>query len=316
MILLYLLPAVFFGWSLGANASCASFGPSVGSGLMSHRKAIIIGAIFVVLGAVLGGAPGLRNIGSLAKFSVMDASCALLSAAFVVTTMTWLKLPASASQAIIGAIIGIGAKSRGITGFEWSDLVKFFTAWILTPFTAMFISFLLYFLLSHILKKFRRVQYQDFIIRTLGWVAGIYGVYSLGANNVANVTGVFVGNLLSIRQAALIGGLSIALGILTFSSRVMITVGRDLVRLDHFSSVIAVLAQSVTVWIFSLVGIPVAATQAIVGSVIGAGFARGERLNNPRIVYKVVAGWTQVPVAAGVLSYFLKNFFEIMASKA
>ncbi len=312
MIFLYLLPSILFGWSLGASASSACFGPTVGSGLLNYRRAVVAGAFFVVLGAIVGGTPGLKNIGSLAKFSTEDASCALFSAAVVVTIMTSLKLPASASQAIIGAIIGIVVKNQGPGNLDWIALIKFFAAWILTPLTAMLVAFAGYYPLSYLFKKIRKVQYQDITVKTFAWLGGIYGAYSLGANNVANVTGVFVENLLTVRQAALIGGLSIALGLLTFSKKVMLTVGRDLIRLDHFSSNVSILAQSITVWIFSLIGIPVAATQAIVGGVIGAGFAKGERLSNPRIVYKVIAGWTQVPLMSGILAYLIKSVMAMI----
>nr|WP_245530476.1 inorganic phosphate transporter [Pseudothermotoga thermarum] len=310
MAILYLLPAIFFGWSLGASAPAASFGPSIGSGMISYRKAVVVGSIFIVIGAVVGGAPGLKNIGTLANFSTLDAACALFAGAVVVTTMTWLKLPASVSQAILGGIIGISVKNQGFLSFNWFSLIKFFAAWILTPLAAMLVAYLIYVFLSEIFRKIKKVQYQDLTIRILTWVAGIYGVYSLGANNVANVTGVFVGNLLTIPQAALLGGLSIAFGFLTFSKRVMMTVGKGIIELDHFSSMIAILGQAFTVWIFSLVGIPISATQAIVGSVIGAGYAKGERLSNPKLVYKIVAGWTQVPAAAGLIAYTLKSVIE------
>jgi len=64
-------------------------------------------------------------------------------------------------------------------------------------------------------------------------LAGAYGAFALGANNVANVTGAFVGpEMLSPGQAVAIGGASIAAGALMVSKRVMLTVGKGLVRLE------------------------------------------------------------------------------------
>ena len=71
-------------------------------------------------------------------------------------------------------------------------------------------------------------------------LAGAFGAYSLGANNIANVMGVFVPispftelNILNVLtlssqgQLFLLGGLAIAVGVITYSKKVMLTVGSD-----------------------------------------------------------------------------------------
>ena len=98
----------------------------------------------------------------------------------------------------------------------------------------------------------------DFVVRWCLVLAGSYGAYALGANNVANVTGAFVGpGMLTPRMACIVGGLSICLGVITFSRGVMMTVGRGLVKLDAFSAFIVILAEAVTVHIYAMVGVPV-----------------------------------------------------------
>jgi PiT family inorganic phosphate transporter len=73
----------------------------------------------------------------------------------------------------------------------------------------------------------------------------------------------------------------------------MYTVGKQITQLDHFSAVIAVLAQAITVWIYALIGVPVSTSQAIVGAVIGAGLARGSTNINYKILRNIVLGWLQ-----------------------
>jgi PiT family inorganic phosphate transporter len=65
------------------------------------------------------------------------------------------------------------------------------------------------------------------------------------------------------------------------------------------------LAHSITVWVYSVVGIPVSSSQAIVGAVIGLGYARGAKLSNPRIVLNIVLAWVATPLVAGLISYIL-----------
>jgi len=87
-----------------------------------------------------------------------------------------------------------------------------------------------------------------------------------------NVTAVFVGSgQLDILWAAFLGGVSIAFGVVTFSKRVMKTIGYDLVRLDPFSALVVVSAEAITVHIFTFAGVPVSTAQAVVGAVLGVG---------------------------------------------
>jgi PiT family inorganic phosphate transporter len=114
---------------------------------------------------------------------------------------------------------------------------------------------------------------------------GAYGSFALGANDVANVIGPFAG-IIPANVAVLMGGISIGLGVITFGKRVMYTVGKQIITLDHFAAVIAVLSMSSIVWMFTLLGLPASTSQAIVGAVVGAGFAGGTKDINLKVLKK------------------------------
>lgn len=297
--MIFILPAIFLGWALGANDAANVFGPSVASGLVPYRKATIVSAIFVVIGAIVGGAAGLETIGSLSTGGAAEGALSILSAAISVTIMTYLGLPVSTSQAVVGGIVGIGLILGGI---NWKILLKVVIAWLATPFGAMLLGYILYKIATPIFRRIKSVQIQDLSLKIVAWVVGAYGSFSLGANNVANVTGALVGSYLSIPMAALIGGLSIAFGILTYSRKVMMTVGKKIVELDHFSSLISIFAESLTVWVYALIGVPVSTSQAIVGGVLGAGYAKGTSLGSKKILLRIIFGWVGTPTVAGIIS--------------
>jgi PiT family inorganic phosphate transporter len=124
--------------------------------------------------------------------------------------------------------------------------------------------------------------------------------------NVANVTGVFYGaGLLSIKSAALIGGVSIALGILTFSKGVIKTVGKGIVKLDGYSALIVVLSNAVTVHIYAVVGVPVSTSQAVVGAVLGIGLLKRAEALRKRAILGVFSGWIATPFTAALVSMFI-----------
>jgi inorganic phosphate transporter, PiT family len=136
-------------------------------------------------------------------------------------------------------------------------------------------------------------------------ITGCYGAYALGANNVANVTAVFVqAGALSVNQAAWFGGIAIALGVISYSKPVMLTVGKGIAKLDSFTSFIAVLSLSVTVYIYALIGVPVSTTQAIVGAVLGIGFIKGTQIINFKTLKSIGIGWISTPLLAAVIAIF------------
>jgi PiT family inorganic phosphate transporter len=146
----------------------------------------------------------------------------------------------------------------------------------------------------------------DILLRIALIVAGSYAAYALGANNVANVTAVFVGaGQISVFAATVIGGLSIALGILTFSQSVMETIGKKLVRLDPFSALIVVFAEAITVHFFTFVGVPVSTSQAVIGAVLGVGVVKGASTVSRRTLTSIFIGWFLTPAVACILAIAL-----------
>ena len=260
--MIHLLGGVFLGWSLGANDGANIFGSAVASRMLRFWTAAVLASIFIVLGALLEGGPGIETLKGLTQLNVEQAVVCSLAAAVTVTLMTILGLPVSTSQAVVGAIFGMGFLNRQL---YLAGLQKVVVCWLGTPLGGMVTAVILYRLLGRFYNRLNVNLFDsDKLIRLSLIGAGIYGAYALGANNVANVTAVFVeSGQLKVFSAVLIGGLSIALGVLTFSKPVMKTVGREIVRLDAFSALIVVLAEAVTVHIYAFVGVPVSASQAL-----------------------------------------------------
>ncbi len=304
-----LISGIFLGWSLGANDSANVFGTAVASGAIKFSVAATITAIFVTAGAVLQGAGGMHTLGGLTAQDVNSAFISSLAAALTVTVMTYFCLPVSTSQAVVGAILGIGIALQQV--INWGGLKKVVLCWVGTPLGAMLISFVLYKTLQYILDKFKvGIIVMNILIKYGLMISGAYGAYALGANNVANVTGVFAGaGLITVSQATLAGGLSIALGAVTYSKRVMMTVGSGLVSLDGFSAFIAVLSQAITVHIYAKIGVPVSTSQAIIGAVLGIGLVLGMQTINSRTLFSIVLGWLSTPLISGVVAFLLMSAF-------
>ncbi len=321
------LGGAFLGWSLGANDSANVFGTAVTSRMVSYRLAIFLTAIFVIIGALLQGEAGIRcyaedlkakqNTEGMSKTELTEiknravkaAMIISFAAAVTVTIMTIMKIPVSTSQAAAGSIIGVGMMQDSV---NWSKFIKVIICWIGTPIGGAIFTIFFYFLFKWIFKKLKlSVFHYDPIISILLIVCGCYGAYALGANNVANVTGVFVGaGMLTVREASIFGGITIAIGALTYSKPVMMTVGKGIVKLDSFVAFICVLSHAVTVHIFAIIGVPVSTSQAIVGAILGLALIKGGHIVNYKILTKVSLGWIATPFIAALLGatiYFLDH---------
>jgi phosphate/sulfate permease len=342
MILLFLTSGLFLGWSLGANDASNVFGSAVGSKMVSFRKAAVIASIALILGAVIQGAGASHTLGKLGAVNAIGGSFTLaLAAAVTIYVMTKFSLPVSTTQAIVGAIIGWNLFTGNKT--DSGTLSKIVTTWISGPILGAIFAVLLYILITKI-KKVSKIHLITFesLIRTGLIIVGAFGAYSLGANNIANVMGVFVPafnlqdldlglfSLSSSQQLFLLGGIAIAVGVLTYSRRVMETIGGNIVELTSEAAMVVVLAQSLVLFIFSSSGlsnifvkiglppipmVPVSSSQVIVGCVIGIGLYKGARNINFRLLWEIALGWLATPLMSGLLAFFslffMKNIFNV-----
>ena len=308
---------VFLGWSLGANDAANVFGTAVSANVISFRKATILCCLAVILGALLEGQAGITTYRELTTRDALTIAVITSStAALTVTIMTLCRLPISTSQAIVGAITGIGL----VTGaMNWQGLQKIVICWIATPIGAMALACIVYKLLSLAINRIpMSMLTRDTILWTGLIVVGIYGSYALGANNVANATGVFSGAIEGLNDShlALIGGIAISLGVLTYSKRVMLAVGSGLMPLDAFTALVAVAAMAGTVHIFAVIGVPVSTSQGIVGAIIGISFMRAGARVRFRTLRNISLGWLLTPVVSLILAAAAYAIYQGISSPA
>ena len=345
MFLFFISSGLFLGWTLGANDASNVFGSAVGSKLIRFRQAAIIASIFVVLGAVLQGAGGSHTLGKLGSVDALGGAFTVaLAAGMSVLWMTKSKLPVSTSQAIVGAIIGWNFFTGNPT--DMNSLTTIVATWISGPILGGIFAVLLFLLLQFILRK-RKIHLikLDAYIKYALLIVGAFGSYSLGANNIANVVGVFIPSAPNIvldfgfftlngtQLLFLGGGLSIAVGIFTYSKKVMMTVGNSLMKLNAETAIIVVLAHSLVLFVFSSqslsdlfvrIGlpaiplVPVSSSQAIVGAIIGIGILKGGRNIQINVIGKIAIGWLLTPIIAGLFAFFalffMSNVFNLKVS--
>ncbi len=347
-MMFFLSSGIFLGWSLGANHASNVFGTAVGTKMIKFRTAAIICSIFVTLGAFFSGSGATQTLEQLGSVNAIAGSFVVaFSTALSITLMTKLGLPVSTSQAIVGAIIGWNFFSGALT--DYYTLIKISGTWIVGPALAALFSLVLYFLIKLFFRFVKIHLFRlDAYTRFLLILVGAFGSYALGANNIANVMGVFVPvfpfkplNLLDTfyitgtQQLFFLGGIAISVGVFTYSYKVIKTVGTSLVSLTPLTAFIVVLSESLVLFLFSsqsleswliekglpsLPLVPISSTQAVIGAVLGIGIAKGGKNIRWKIMGNIVLGWITTPLLAGIVCYillfFLQNVFDQQVYRA
>ena len=341
-IVIFLLGGLFLGWSLGANDAANVFGTAVGTRMVRFKTAAIVCSLFIILGAVISGSGTTETLGKLGAINALPgAFAACVAAGISVYIMTKFGLPVSTTQAIVGAIVGWNLYTGSSTNIK--VLLTILSTWILCPIITALIAMLFFIMMKKLLKNTTwHILRLDAYTRTALLIAGAFGAYSLGANNIANVMGVFVpiapfadiqlGSFLTFsskEQLFLLGGIAIAVGVFTYSKKVMFTVGTDLLKLSPVAAFIVVIAHSIVLFLFASQGIsyflnsihlpaiplvPVSSSQAIVGAVIGIGILKGGKEVQWNIAGKIAIGWVILPIIAALISliilFILQNIFN------
>lgn len=340
--LFYLSSGLFLGWSLGANDAANIFGTAVGSKMVRFSTIAAVACIFVVIGAVFGGSGTSETLGALGSVNALaGAFMVALSAALSVYMMLRTGLTVSTSQAIVGAIVGWNLYAGKPT--DYTTLAEIVGTWTTCPLLSGGMAIILYLCLKKLRKcSSMHLLTRDQITRIGLIITAAVGAYALGANNIANVVGVFMqscpfkplhfGKLATLdphQVLFLLGAIAICVGIWTYSRKVIKTVGNSLMRMSPSVALIIVLAQATVLLLFSSVSlhnwleasslptiplVPVSSTQAVIGAVIGIGLIKGGRGINWGIIGKIVTGWVVAPLMAMLICFiclfFLENVFN------
>jgi len=289
--MLGLLSGLYLGWGVGANDAANTFGPQVGAGVVEFRTATILAAVFAFVGAIVEGPKVFPVLGGLTQLTLAMSVIAALAAGVTVNVLTAFGLPISTSHAIVGALAAMGLMERA--GFNATILVKLGVAFVTAPVGAAVIANLLYRLVARTgAGRLGGIIFYPGVVRATGIAVGCYAAYALGSNNVGNAMAPFVAvGLVGPRLGAALGGAAIAAGVLTFSYRVIMLVGKQITALGPISALVASAATAITTHLFTQLGVPVSTSQAIVGAVIGVGLTKGLTAVDRRTVWMIPAGW-------------------------
>lgn len=304
--------SIFFAMNIGASGAAASMGVAYGAGaILRPRNALIICAIGVILGAVIGGGEVVKTISSgiipTSLISIKIVIIILFSATFSLFLANILGIPLSTSEVTVGAVVGVGIAYKMLFVDKLLSIVMF---WILVPIVAFGIAFL-FIKCLHYFKLTEKYSFDGKVITYLLIFAGFFEAFSAGMNNVANAVGPLVSaQILSVSKGTLIGGAFVAIGALLLGRRVLETNGKKITSFSKIEGILISGTGATLVTIASVFGIPVPLTQITTSSILGIGIAKsGSNIFQQKIVKNMLTIWVISPLISLTMSYFLVKLF-------
>lgn len=410
--LLLIIIAGFVGfimtWGVGANDLANIMSTTMGSKALSVRQAMVIAVIFEFAGALLGGGhvtntirSGIINSELLSHTPYILIYCmlsVLLAGAVWMLFASYIGMPVSITNAIVGSLVGLGTVALGVHAIHWGKVIAIAISWVSSPTIACFVAYFIFFTIKKnifnakspaknarrlfpiyfflvgivlgdmtILKGLTHFHVQLTVLESIGtvllsalgitcignflilkidydpqtkrfkqhlYVEKVFSIlmaftacamiFAHGSNDVAIAMGPVAAIISIVHHGGHIignspswvlwfGYLGVVTGLMMYGRKVIITVGQNITDLTPSRAFAATLAGAGTVIVSTSTGIPVSATQTLVGGVLGVGLARGIGALNMKTIRNILLSWfITIPAAAGLailFFYILKDTF-------
>jgi inorganic phosphate transporter, PiT family len=300
--------AFAFAFSIGAHYTGACMGMPYAAGAIRPWTALLLMAPLALVGAAFASGQvettvghGILGGGTVA----LDVALAIVTAALVLTSAyNLVTIPTSTIQILVFATVG-GGLAAGLP-IHWTTIGALVVLWASAP----FVSFALGFLFVRTADRLRpALSSRGRLARPA--ILGLVGVgaaasFAMGANDVSNASGALIQTgLFSLLLAGVVGGIGLALGVLTWGRPLLQRVAFDLVELDPRMATASQLAQSTVILVSVAFGYFTSMNQALVGAMIGAGLARRKSTVLWKPIRSILLGWGVGPVSGLALGYGL-----------
>lgn len=396
-------------WGVGANDLANVMSTTMGSKALTVKQAMCIAIIFEFAGAFLGGSEvtdtmrdGIINLSQLnghPKIIIEGMLAVLLAGTVWMNFASYMGLPVSITNAIVGSVVGFGMVVLGIDAIHWQQVGFIAISWVSSPLIAGITAFFLFSSIQRLIFSKRNPlqlsqKYLPLYLLLVGGVLSImvtfkgmhhfgitltpaanfvvtlvstllvagFGLFAIkqipiapglkrrdsflliekqfavlmamtacamvfahGSNDVAIAVGPLsliygllqpsthmLDNNQSVTWIVLLGCIGVSLGLLIYGRKVIETVGSGITALTPSRAFAATLAAATTVLISTSTGIPVSATQTLVGAVLGVGLARGIGALNLIVIRNIFMSWIITLPAASLLTIIFFRLINAM----
>ena len=308
--------ALGFDYTNGFHDAANAIATSVSTRALTPRAALIMAAVFNMVGALLGEGvaktigSGIIDVGEeVGHIGLIMVLSAVIGAIVWNLITWWFGMPSSSSHALIGALTGVGLAS-GVTVHWPVILEKVVIPMLVSPIVGFLLAYVLMVVLLWVFKnanphkvtrRFRIAQTASAAAMALGH--GLQDAQkTMGVIVLALVAGgMHEGDSIPL-WVKISAAAAISLGTYAGGWRIMRTLGRKVIELDpargFVAETVAATVLYVTAFVFKA---PISTTQTITSAIMGVGATK--RLSAVRwgVAGNIALAWVlTIPAAASV----------------
>ena len=310
-IILVIVVALIFDYTNGFHDAANAIATSVSTRALTPRVALLMAAVMNFVGAFLGTKVAKTVFSVLEPPSGEHALVVVLAA--LIGAITWnlttwyFGLPSSSSHALIGGLVGAGL-AGGVT-VQWGSVVdKVVIPMFLSPVVGFLLAGLLMIGILWAFRKakpgptqrgFRMAQTVSASAMALGH--GLQDAQkTMGVIVLALVVGGYQDSFDIPWWVVVLSAAAISLGTYSGGWRIMRTLGRRIIEIDpargFAAETVAASVLYTTAYVFEA---PISTTQAITGSIMGAGATKGRKAVRWGVAGNILVAWVlTIPMSA------------------
>ena len=309
-----ILLALTFDFLNGFHDSANSIATVVSTRVLSPRHAVIWAAFFNFIAFLFLGLHVANTIGKgIIDVGIIDANVILatLVGACLWDIITWYYgLPSSSSHALIGGMVGAALVKAGPDALVMKGIIKTVSFIFISPTVGLCLGLVIGIAVYRTFRK-STPRNVDHIFRKGQLISA--ALYSLGhgGNDAQKTMGIIAGLLFS---AGLLGDkfyipfwvviscqAAIALGTMFGGWRIVKTMGQKIAKLKPVDGFCAETGAAITLFVSTMMGIPVSTTHTITGSIMGVGSLRRMSAVKWGVAGRIVWAWIlTIPAAAAI----------------
>ncbi|PXW94183.1 PiT family inorganic phosphate transporter [Sphaerotilus hippei] len=325
VVVLLVLLAVVFDFMNGFHDAANSIATVVSTGVLKPQQAVLFAACFNFIAIAVFQLHVAATIGKgIVLPGVVDQHVvfgALVGAILWNVITWWFGIPSSSSHALIGGIVGAVMAKAGTGSLVAAGLIKIVLFILLSPLLGFLFGSLLMVVVAWIFRGFSPLRIDKWF-RRLQLVSA--GAYSLGhgGNDAQKTIGIIwmlllasgyaqAGDAMPPTWVIWVCYLAISIGTMFGGWRIVRTMGQKITKLKPVGGFCAETGGALTLFLATLLGVPVSTTHTITGAIVGVGSVQRASAVRWGVAGSIVWAWIfTIPASAlmAAIAYWVSNF--------
>ncbi len=328
LIIITILLALIFDFLNGFHDAANSIATVVSTRVLKPHWAVLWAAFFNFIAFLFFGMHVATTIGTgLIDSSIITVSmilAALIGAIFWNIFTWYFGIPSSSSHALIGGLLGAGIAKAGLSPLKFAGIAKVLIAIIVSPLLGFIFGLLLIFITTWICFPFTPSRVNNWF-RKLQLISSALISLGHGGNDAQKTMGIiaillfsagFLGENFYVPITVIVTcNFVIATGTFFGGWRIVKTMGMKITKLKPISGFCAESASAFTLFLATMLGIPVSTTHTITGAIVGVGSLQGASAVRWGVARNIVWAWIFTIPAAGVVAAGVWYMMEVVSNK-